>query len=306
MPIHAAGIYHGASPVCVSDYFISSYTPTSTALLDARRRPIPTELKVLAAAQPNPGGRWGRLPEVTNEMKEIIHTVPSQNLIHLGDTNEPDIEGRHTTVSNVLEKLPEATILHLACHGTQDPNDPLSSGFILANGEKLTIEHLMKCRLPNAHTAILSACHTASNDAEQPDESINLSSTMMFLGFSNVVATKWYAFGAGPFLHSLTHTRRPMYDSDGPSIAKAVYSFLFRTPQGCISEARTQDPCCRLHGTTLADHETNLKQHGNVRCHDDTISTFSLAKVVDEIARDLRVVKKVPAERWATFVHIGV
>ena len=91
----------------------------------------------------------------------------------------------------MIDKLPEATVLHLACHGEQNLKDPLKSGFILANAEVLTIEEMMKHRLPNAHTAILSACYTNSNDAKQPDESINLAFALMHLGFSSILATKW-------------------------------------------------------------------------------------------------------------------
>ena len=133
-------------------------------------------------------------------------------------------------MQNVVEKLPKASVLHLACHGTQDWRDPLSSGFILANGERLSIEKLMRCRLPNAHMAILSACHTASNDVEQPDEAINMSRALIFLGFSSILATKWYVtyfhfYSAAPF--STAHAYRPMNDNDGPAIAKAVYKALF-------------------------------------------------------------------------------
>ena len=133
------------------------------------------------------------MTQVKDELKEIIQATPPSHLVSLGDTDqaEPDYEGRCTTVENVLKKLPEASVLHLACHGIQNMRDPLNSGFILANATELTIEELMKYRLPNAHTAILSACHTASNDAEQPDEAINLSSALMFLGFSNILGTKW-------------------------------------------------------------------------------------------------------------------
>ncbi len=191
MPIHAAGIYKGRSPICVSNFFVSSYTPTLGALVDARNRPVPSELKVLAVAQPNPGQGWQSLPQVKDELREIIDVVPHGNLVHLGGSDEPDFEGVRTTVKNVLEKLPEATVLHLACHGTQDVDDPMSSGFVLANGERLTIEELLKHRLPNAHIAILSACHTASNDAGQPDEALNLASALMFLGFKSILATKW-------------------------------------------------------------------------------------------------------------------
>ena len=193
MPLHAAATYNDSpSDICISDYFVSSYTPSLGALVDARRRPPPKEAKVLAAIQPNPGQvGWSPLPAVKEEMKEIVSLVPEENLVFLDNSEEPDFEGVHTTVENVLEKLPEASVLHLACHGTQDVKDPLGSGFILDSGRRLTIEELMKHRLPNAHTAILSACHTASNDTQQPDESLNLASALLFLGFRSILATKW-------------------------------------------------------------------------------------------------------------------
>ena len=191
MPIHAAGVYNDQSSIGVSDFFVSSYTPTLEALLEARERPVLSGLKVLAAAQPNPGKGYSRLPSVKAELQEIVDVVPRENLLLLGDCTLPDFEGHHTTIKNVLRKLPEANVLHLACHGNQDVKHPLDSGFILANGEKLTVQDLVKCRLPNAHTAILSACHTASNDVKQPDEAVNLANTLLALGFSSILATKW-------------------------------------------------------------------------------------------------------------------
>lgn len=193
LPIHAAGIYRGSSPsVCVSDFFVSSYTPSLGALIDARKRPIPKELKVLAAAQPTPGGKWNSLTNVVSELEEIGKIVPPKNLIYLGGNDQLDLTGEHTSVQNVLEKLSEASVLHLACHGEQDIHNPMKSGFILANGERLTIQELIKHRLPNAYMAILSACHTASNDVEQPEEVMNLASALMFLGFESILGTKWY------------------------------------------------------------------------------------------------------------------
>ena len=35
------------------------------------------------------------------------------------------------------------------------------------------------------------------------------------------------------------------------------------------------------------------------------LATFCLARVVDDIVRDMRK-RGVPAKRWATFVHVGV
>ena len=58
--------------------------------------------------------------------------------------------------------------------------------------EKLTIMQLMKLDLSKAFLAILSACHTAKGDNNQPDQTVHLAATMLFLGFKSVVATLWY------------------------------------------------------------------------------------------------------------------
>ncbi len=186
----------------MSDYFISSYTPTLGALFDAFTKsnvgryspsagPTLSETRVLAAVQPNPGFGWTQIPEVKQELEAIVKALPLECLIPLGDSPVPDYEGAHATVENVIAKLPEAHVLHLACHATQDTVDPLRSGFVLANGNRLTVEELMKHHFPNARVAILTACHTASNDAALPEESINLATAVMSAGFSSIVATKW-------------------------------------------------------------------------------------------------------------------
>ncbi len=148
------------------------------------------EVKVLAAVQPNPGIGWSLIPQVNLELEEVVRCLPSHCLVPLGDSHGSDHEGVHITLKNVIAKLPEAHVSHLACHATQDTADPLRSSFILANGERLTVEELMKHHFPNARIAILTACHTASNDAHF-QESINFATAMMSVGFSSIIATKW-------------------------------------------------------------------------------------------------------------------
>jgi CHAT domain-containing protein len=93
-------------------------------------------------------------------------------------------------VNQVLSACPQASILHLACHGQQDREDALESGFLLQDG-KLTISALMQLDLPHAFFAFLSACESAKGDVEQPDEVINLSAAMLFAGFKSVIGTMW-------------------------------------------------------------------------------------------------------------------
>lgn len=96
----------------------------------------------------------------------------------------------NATVQAVLDCLPDAQLLHLACHGQQDPEKPLASGFRLRDGP-LALAQLMRLSLPNAFLAFLSACETAKGDAQQPDQAVHLAAAMLFVGFRSVVATMW-------------------------------------------------------------------------------------------------------------------
>jgi CHAT domain-containing protein len=94
-------------------------------------------------------------------------------------------------VVEIQDKLPAATILHLACHGYQNPENPLDSGFVMRDA-MLTVSDIMALRLPNALLAFLSACETAKGDEQQPGQAVHLAATMLFAGFKSVVGTMWY------------------------------------------------------------------------------------------------------------------
>jgi CHAT domain-containing protein len=109
----------------------------------------------------------------------------------------------------VLRLLPEATILHLACHGIQNAKEPLKSGFIM-HDRMMEISDLMHLNLPKARLAFLSACETAQGDMERPNEALHLAAIMLYAGFKSVIGTMW-----------------SMGDVDGPLLARTVYEELF-------------------------------------------------------------------------------
>lgn len=90
----------------------------------------------------------------------------------------------------VMDDLEQVAIAHLACHGEQDVEHPLKSGFWLGDG-KLCVEHLMKLSLKGAFLAYLSACESVKGHLERPDQAIHLAATMLFVGFRSVVGTMW-------------------------------------------------------------------------------------------------------------------
>jgi CHAT domain-containing protein len=140
------------------------------------------ELKAMLVAQPGPPGP-SFIPSVDNEVHIIADLMKSVSASTINDVN------CRASVSTVLDKLPEAHILHLASHGYQRP-DPLQSCFAFHDGP-LTISALMKLNLPNAMFAFLSACETAKGDQNQPDQAVHLAASLLFCGFRSIIGTMW-------------------------------------------------------------------------------------------------------------------
>jgi CHAT domain-containing protein len=185
LPLHAAGVYEGDHKICVSDYIVSSYIPSLSALIRSQQdfAPIPRhQLRALVFSESSSAG-MAYIPGVEKEAQTVAGIVMSSEASVINDIYAPP------TVNSVLELTPSTHILHLACHGRQH-EDPLKSCFALNDGQ-LTISSLMELNLPNAMLAYLSACETAKGDEKQPDQAVHLASSMLFCGFRSVVATMW-------------------------------------------------------------------------------------------------------------------
>jgi hypothetical protein len=269
LPLHAAGIYDGpmASQDNVSNYAVSSYTPTLSAFCRAVKTKAPpistsesTSSVALVAQQPK-AASYGSIPEVDVEAKMIRHLIPG---CRTGDfsaiTNNSDFDSALRNVRNV-------EILHFACHGSQDQRDPLNSGLELEKG-RLTLKQFTEIDFPNGQLAYLSSCESASIDFNCPDSGINLATTLLFNGFRSVIGTMWLV-NSSRRMNYKNHSHRSLYrsmiDHDGPFIAERVYRRVFRN--GKIDRA-------------------------------------AIPWALDEAVRELRATG-VPAIRWATYIHMG-
>jgi CHAT domain-containing protein len=124
------------------------------------------------------------IPGVEQEIRDIAAIASSC------DVNIVSHMASSTTVASALKCTEVANIMHLACHGTQDPKDATKSGFCLGDG-RLSISELMQLDLKHAFLAFLSACETATGSKDQPDQAMHLAAAMLFVGFKSVVATMW-------------------------------------------------------------------------------------------------------------------
>ena len=185
LPLHAAGPFR-AGQKNLPELYISSYTPTLTALIRARR-PVPSNFatqqkRFLAIGQANAPDE-SELPFVGKELDNICDRVD-------GLATFTRIDGEEACAPVVVEELGRNEWVHFACHGLPDQEQPFESAFALHDGH-FTIQRIIGCDLKNPEFAYLSACQTTVGDEESPDEVIHLASAMQFAGFRSVIGTMW-------------------------------------------------------------------------------------------------------------------
>lgn len=100
------------------------------------------------------------------------------------------VEGGDLTVDACLDHLEEFSSVHFACHGYQNPEDPLQSRFYFHTGT-LTLAAILQKNLKNADVAFLSACQTSTGDENLPEEAVHLAAGMLAAGYRRVVASMW-------------------------------------------------------------------------------------------------------------------
>ena len=185
LPLHAAGPFRKGQQN-LPHLYISSYTPTLTALIRARRRDpsnSATEQKrFIVIGQANAAGE-SELLSVGAELENIRQRID-------GLATFARIDGEESRISRVVEELGKNGWVHLACHGLPNRKQPFESAFALHDGH-FTIQRIIGCDLKNPEFAYLSACHTTVGDKESPDEVIHLASAMQFVGFRSVIGTMW-------------------------------------------------------------------------------------------------------------------
>ncbi|KZV68454.1 TPR-like protein [Peniophora sp. CONT] len=229
LPLHAAGMYDQDSGPRIHDCVVSSYTPSLSALTraieaNAKRRPPPSVLVVTQSETPGLSPLPGTVVE-----GERLGDVFSESRMTCSA-----LTGERASTGIVRAYLDDHTWLHLACHGLQDPKDPLQSAFALHDGP-LSLRDLMTTTADNAELAFLSACQTAVGDEKIPEESMHLAAGMLAVGYKGVVATMW-----------------SIRDDDAPLVVEAYYKKLLGLrASGTLGRAET--------GAAYALHEATKR-----------------------------------------------
>ena len=154
------------------DLYISSYTPSLSALIRFRNRDSGSRSSdrpsLLLVAQPDPS-----IPTVGGEI-QVVHALDTEVTSHLSEA---------ATSAVVLDGFHHRRFVHFACHGTLEVNKPFEAGFELHRDERLMLLEIVRADLPTAEFAFLSACHTA--EVTQANECLHLAENFYKALFSN-------------------------------------------------------------------------------------------------------------------------
>ena len=206
LPLHAMGPIPSDDgvPRYFSDLYITSYTPTLSALIDARKSSKSSFEKpsVLLVANPDDALK-DALPEIWSVQR--LNTV----------TRVTTLLGKRAKTSVVLEGLRDHQFSHFICHGNLVLEKPFDASFGLYGGDRLTLLDIVRSRLPTAEFAFLSACHTAElTEGSIADEGLHLTAAAQYCGFRSVVGTMW-----------------AMADQDGGDLATHFYNLMFSSDE---------------------------------------------------------------------------
>ncbi|KIJ64560.1 hypothetical protein HYDPIDRAFT_28497 [Hydnomerulius pinastri MD-312] len=174
LPLHAAGPYRANQP-SLSDIYVSSYTPTLSALIRSRDRrdALPAEAKGYAG-----------LETINHELELVRKLIPSGIRV-------TELSNVTATRGAALAALKTHSYAHLACHGMQEPDQPFDSHFAMFDGPLSLLDIVQTNLGQETEFAFLSACQTATGDKDAPDEVIHLAAALQFSGIRNVVGTMW-------------------------------------------------------------------------------------------------------------------
>jgi len=204
LPLHAATTDIASRNHETSKFVISSYIPSVNALIEARAKESQASSGLLAVGMTKSPGYGSPLPNAKQEILEVktqAGRVPSWRFTQL--------QNEDATKEEVLKNMTNSSWIHLACHGVQDLQNPIRSGLVLTNAERLKIMDIVEKQSISIEFAFLSACETATGEEKVSDEALHITGGMLAAGCRSVIGTMW-----------------SIPDAAAPLIAKEVYEHL--------------------------------------------------------------------------------
>ncbi|PZM80403.1 MAG: hypothetical protein DKT66_14165 [Candidatus Melainabacteria bacterium] len=130
-------------------------------------------------------------------LDDLSYTLEeAQTIFDLGKMTST--RSKMLTNQEVQESLPELfskyPVVHFAGHAVFNPEEPLASGLVLADGSILTAAAILQgnvLRTQCGKLLVLSACQTGVNKVTAGGEILGLARALMYAGMPNLVLSLW-------------------------------------------------------------------------------------------------------------------
>ena len=190
LPLHLAGAHDEDQKRYWFAQHVIRYAPSFSILQNGRAGGSldgQSSLRLLALADP-----VGDLPFSRQEIQSI------QPLFH----NAHTLSGPTATVAALLQRVAEADVLHIACHGQQNVEQPYLSALLLnadaagpdgAPSRHWTLGEILRdLRQTQLTLTVLSACESGlTGTGPVPDEYLTLAAGFLAAGSNAVVSSLW-------------------------------------------------------------------------------------------------------------------
>jgi hypothetical protein len=162
-----------------------SYAPSASAWLAARKRAqLLAERPPFLVGLANPSLSDPLLPAAEAELRHIVTRFPPHR--------SAVAYGTEATGRFLLGRLPQATHLHLGCHGTMRYDSVDGAHLTLADAEQLDIARIRRLAGDSLRLVVVAACVSgAVNVILQPEESHALTISFMHAGAAGVLGALW-------------------------------------------------------------------------------------------------------------------
>jgi CHAT domain-containing protein len=212
LPLHAAHRLVGEKYRTFLDEFVITYAPSASALLAARKR----QLRV--------SGPRDMLVVYDPTADDIAFAEVEADLVStIGESAGVRSErfGASSSVADLLNRLPNSSHIHFACHGYYDWADPRDSALQIGPGDQVTIRQILSGEELTARIVVLSACETGLSDVVRaPDEFVGFRTAFLQAGACCVIGTLWRVPDDATML-LIVRFYREMFES-GRSTAEAL------------------------------------------------------------------------------------
>ena len=186
-------ILHGfpfAAIVYKGKYLIENYAISIAYESKGRRSPansIISKQKALVVGVSNGNRQFSSLTGVKPELKQVEDWLDRNHIHRFSFIN--------CSKATVVENLSQATLLHIACHGTFELNQPDQSGLVFISDsqqqEILSLRELSEMNLTNLRHATLCSCWSADHFILPGRWIISLPETLWRSGTQSILGCLW-------------------------------------------------------------------------------------------------------------------